>query len=157
MRVSVRFRLALADLGLLMLEMHCEEEKAQAIIRSRMSSTERAVDDYLRSSSDFNAPQRVREHIHLRLTAPPHYSYIVRVEMQVLFYSCTKVFQYGQYGKHIKISEYPLCAIMFNKAPTKHWSHVIKNIILNFIYIRKAHHVNYIFFSLLNHFKKISV
>lgn len=61
MRVSAHFRLALADLGLLMLEMLCEEEKVQATIRSKMSSTERAVDDYMRSSSDFNALQRVRE------------------------------------------------------------------------------------------------
>ncbi|XP_058242545.1 cilia- and flagella-associated protein 46 isoform X2 [Hemibagrus wyckioides] len=58
MRVSAHFRLALADLGLLMLEMLCEEEKVQATIRSKMSSTERAVDDYMRSSSDFNALQR---------------------------------------------------------------------------------------------------
>ncbi|XP_060780970.1 cilia- and flagella-associated protein 46 [Neoarius graeffei] len=58
MHLSVRFRLALADLGLLMLEMYCEEEKVQAIIWSRLSSTERAVDDYLRSSSDLNALQR---------------------------------------------------------------------------------------------------
>lgn len=62
MQVSVRFRLALADLGLLMLKMQCEEKKVQATIRSRMSSTERAVDDYLRSSSDLNALQRVIEH-----------------------------------------------------------------------------------------------
>ncbi|KAK3573431.1 hypothetical protein QTP86_024644, partial [Hemibagrus guttatus] len=58
MRVSAHFRLALAELGLLMLEMLCEEEKVQATIRSKMSSTERAVDDYMRSSSDFNALQR---------------------------------------------------------------------------------------------------
>ncbi|XP_053477642.1 cilia- and flagella-associated protein 46 isoform X1 [Ictalurus furcatus] len=58
MRVSVRFRLALSDLGLFMLEMQCEEEKVQATIQSRMSSTERAVDDYMRSSSDLNALQR---------------------------------------------------------------------------------------------------
>ncbi|MCJ8730419.1 hypothetical protein PDJAM_G00184270 [Pangasius djambal] len=58
MRVSVRFRLALADLGLLILEMQCEEEKVQATIRSKMSSTERAVDDYMRSSSDLSALQR---------------------------------------------------------------------------------------------------
>lgn len=61
MRMSVRFRLALADLGLMMLEMQCEEKKIQATIQSRMSSTERAVDDYLRSSSDLNALQRVIE------------------------------------------------------------------------------------------------
>lgn len=76
MRVSVRFRLALADLGLLMLEIQCEEKKVQATIRSRMSFTERALDDYLRSSPDLNALQRVTEHTHLRLTASPHYSHI---------------------------------------------------------------------------------
>ncbi|KAM9477000.1 cilia- and flagella-associated protein 46 [Clarias gariepinus] len=58
MRVSVRFRLALADLGLLILEKNCEEETVQATIRSRMSSTERAVDEYLRSTADLNDLQR---------------------------------------------------------------------------------------------------
>ncbi|XP_046691474.1 cilia- and flagella-associated protein 46 isoform X1 [Silurus meridionalis] len=58
MRVSVRFRLALADLGLLMLEMFCEEEKVKATIQIRMSSTERAVDSYLKSSPELNALQR---------------------------------------------------------------------------------------------------
>ncbi|GAA6097380.1 cilia- and flagella-associated protein 46 isoform X2, partial [Tachysurus ichikawai] len=58
MRVSVHFRLALADLGLLMLEMQCEEEKVHAAFQSRMSTTERAVDDYMRSSSDVNALER---------------------------------------------------------------------------------------------------
>ncbi|TSK22638.1 Cilia- and flagella-associated protein 46 [Bagarius yarrelli] len=54
MRVSVRFRLALADLGLLMLEMLCEEGRVQAAIRSQMTPIKQAVDDYLRSSSDFD-------------------------------------------------------------------------------------------------------
>ncbi|XP_027030821.2 cilia- and flagella-associated protein 46 isoform X5 [Tachysurus fulvidraco] len=58
MRVSVHFRLALADLGLLMLEMQREEEKVHAAFQSRMSTTERAVDNYMRSSSDFNALER---------------------------------------------------------------------------------------------------
>ncbi|KAF5902114.1 cilia- and flagella-associated protein 46 isoform X3, partial [Clarias magur] len=58
MRVSVRFRLALADLGLLILEMNCEEETVQATIRIRMSSTERAVDEYLRSTAELNDLQR---------------------------------------------------------------------------------------------------
>lgn len=61
MCVSVRFRLALADLGLLILEKNCEEEMVQATIRSRMSSTERAVDEYLRSTADLNDLQRVEK------------------------------------------------------------------------------------------------
>ncbi|XP_026876764.2 cilia- and flagella-associated protein 46 [Electrophorus electricus] len=55
LRVCVRFRLALVDLALMVLEMHCEEAKLQAVASSSKSSGERAVEDYLRSSKDRNA------------------------------------------------------------------------------------------------------
>ncbi|XP_062851474.1 cilia- and flagella-associated protein 46 [Trichomycterus rosablanca] len=54
MRESVRFRLALADLGLLLLDMHCEEEMVQARFRSMKNPTERAVEDYIKSSADLS-------------------------------------------------------------------------------------------------------
>ncbi|KAI4874895.1 hypothetical protein NFI96_034468 [Prochilodus magdalenae] len=58
MRMCVDFRLALVDLGLLMLEMQCEDEMLQAEVRNRKSSIERAVDDYIRSNTDLNTQEQ---------------------------------------------------------------------------------------------------
>ncbi|XP_076830740.1 cilia- and flagella-associated protein 46 isoform X3 [Brachyhypopomus gauderio] len=55
LRECVRFRLALVDLALLVLEMQCEEETRQVLGSSSQSSGERAVEAYLRSTADLNA------------------------------------------------------------------------------------------------------
>lgn len=62
-RSCVRLRLALADLGLMMLEIQCADEKRRAIARDMMTSEERAVDEFMRSTSDLTQHQRVR-HTH---------------------------------------------------------------------------------------------
>ncbi|XP_043112138.1 cilia- and flagella-associated protein 46-like isoform X2 [Puntigrus tetrazona] len=51
-RVCVRLRMALADLALLMLELQSAEQKRKSMARDRKSSAERALEDYMRSSSD---------------------------------------------------------------------------------------------------------
>ncbi|XP_065152021.1 cilia- and flagella-associated protein 46 [Paramisgurnus dabryanus] len=51
MRACVRLRLAFADLALMMLEIQSAEEKRRAITRDMMTSEERAVEEFIRSSS----------------------------------------------------------------------------------------------------------
>ncbi|XP_056617498.1 cilia- and flagella-associated protein 46 isoform X3 [Triplophysa dalaica] len=57
-RVCVRLRLALADLGLMMLEIQCADEKRRAIAREMMTSEERAVEEFMRITSDLTSHQR---------------------------------------------------------------------------------------------------
>ncbi|XP_067242183.1 cilia- and flagella-associated protein 46 [Chanodichthys erythropterus] len=58
MRVCVRLRLALADLALFMLDIQCAEQKRKSIDRDRKCSVERAVEDFIRSSSDLTDHER---------------------------------------------------------------------------------------------------
>lgn len=60
----MRLRLALADLGLMMLEIQCADEKRRTIARDMMTSEERAVEEFMRSTSDLTSHQRVRLHTH---------------------------------------------------------------------------------------------
>ncbi|KAI7806039.1 putative tetratricopeptide repeat protein 40, partial [Triplophysa rosa] len=62
-RVCVRLRLALADLGLMMLEIQCADEKRRAIARDMMTSEERAVEEFMRSTSDLTPHQREWGHV----------------------------------------------------------------------------------------------
>ncbi|XP_051507186.1 cilia- and flagella-associated protein 46 [Myxocyprinus asiaticus] len=57
-RVCVRLRLALADLALLMLEIQCAEEQRRTIARERKSSVERAVEEFMRSTTDLSDQER---------------------------------------------------------------------------------------------------
>lgn len=63
MRVCVRLRLALADLALFMLDIQCAEQKRKSIDRDRKCSVERAVEDFIRSSSDLTDHERVRNQL----------------------------------------------------------------------------------------------
>nr|XP_055025478.1 cilia- and flagella-associated protein 46 isoform X3 [Misgurnus anguillicaudatus] len=58
MRACVRLKLALADLALMMLEIQSAEEKRRAITRDMMTSEERAVEEFIRSSSHLTDLQK---------------------------------------------------------------------------------------------------
>nr|XP_021336588.1 cilia- and flagella-associated protein 46 [Danio rerio] len=57
-RVCVGLRLALSDLALFMLELHCSEQNRKSMARNRKSSAERVLEDYLRSSSELSQHQK---------------------------------------------------------------------------------------------------